>query len=225
MQIVPNPRRLASLIYRKRIRLFDSLNKNTLYNHVLKTVFAGAPEFPDRFSLYAHINREILANEPIQYLEFGVWRGVSLQKWCELNSAPESRFYGFDTFEGLPEDWNKNHPRGSFDVAGKMPAPRDPRVNFTKGLFQETLADFLKGFSGIGRMVVHIDCDLYSSALFCLATLHPLLKPGSIIIFDEFRELDDEFSAFWDYSRAFYRKWRGLGFALFYTHVALLVES
>src|SRR5271165_3537305 len=225
MPLIKNPRKWATFLYRKRIPLFEVLNKNVLYKQVLDDKFRNAKEFESRFHLYEYLNREILANEPIQYLEFGVWEGATLKKWCELNSNPQSSFYGFDTFEGLPEDWNANHPKGAFHVQGKMPEIGDARARCVKGLFQESLPGFLKTFRNDRRLVVHIDSDLYSSALYCLAKLNDFLAPGSLVLFDEFRELEDEFSAFWDYTRAFYRQWEGLGFATFYTHVAFMVKE
>lgn len=56
-----------------------------------------------------------------------------------INTCPDSRFFGFDTFEGLPEDWTAGNTRkGGFDVGGAVPDLPDPRVRFVKGLFQET---------------------------------------------------------------------------------------
>lgn len=225
MPLLRNPRKLATFFYRKRLPLFEVLNKNVLYNQVLKSTFAEAKAFEDRFRLYEYLNCNSLQGATINYLEFGVWQGVTIKKWCELNSSLESRFYGFDTFDGLPENWNARHPQGSFDVNGNLPDITDPRVRFIKGLFQKTLAGFLEGFRNSNRMVVHVDCDLYSSALCCLTLLHPHLTPGSIVIFDEFRELEDEFSAFCDYTRSFYRKWRGLAYTPLYSNVALQVEE
>ena len=225
MPFLSNPRKLATFFYRKRLPLFEVLNRNVLYNEVLKSTFAQAKAFEDRFDLYEYLNFDTLQGAPIDYLEFGVWQGLTIRRWCELNSSSDSRFYGFDSFEGLPENWNPRHPKGAFDVGGILPPIRDPRVRFIKGLFQKTLVEFLKEFHTDHRMVVHIDCDLYSSALCCLTLLHPHLVPGSIVVFDEFRELEDEFSAFTDYTRAFYRKWKGLACTPLYSNVALLVEE
>ena len=39
----------------------------------------------------------------ILFLEFGVHRGDSLRQWTALNTNPDSRFVGYDSFVGLPE--------------------------------------------------------------------------------------------------------------------------
>lgn len=41
----------------------------------------------------------------ILLLEFGVYKGDSMREFLRLNDSPNSLFYGFDSFEGLPEIW------------------------------------------------------------------------------------------------------------------------
>jgi O-methyltransferase len=221
---VSNKRRWATFLYPWRIPLFERLNKNLLFNDVIKNNFCHATEFSDRYQLYDFLNTRFIAGGPTRYLEFGVWEGASIRKWCQLNAHPASRFYGFDSFEGLPEPFTKYALKGAFQLAGKPPTIEDCRVQFIKGLFQQTLQRFLEGFEKDGRLVIHIDCDLYSSTLFCLTSLDKLLRPGSIIIFDEFRDLEHEFAAFWDYTRSFYKKWEGVAFTTFYTQVGILIK-
>src|SRR5690349_21597396 len=64
-----------------------------------------SPYFSDRFQLYEYVHGKLAGNEPVDYLEFGVFQGTSIRKWISLNPHPKSRFFGFDTFEGLPEPW------------------------------------------------------------------------------------------------------------------------
>ena len=122
-----------------------------------------------------------------------------------MNRDPQSRFIGFDSSEGLPEDWLGNYTKGTFDVGGAVPQIDDERVNFIKGWFQNTLPGFLKEFTPRSRLVVHSDSDLYSSTLFTLATLNTQLVPGSVIIFDDFWMPTHVFRAFTDYRSAFWR--------------------
>ncbi len=223
---ISHSRRLATLLYPRRIPLFEKLNKNLLFNEVIQQHFSRAREFGvgDRFALYDYVNREVVGGGAIQYLEFGVWEGASIRKWCELNTHPASRFYGFDSFEGLPEHFTEYAPKGAFHLDGKPPIIDDPRAQCVKGLFQQTLHKFLENFQPNGRLVVHIDCDLYSSTLFCLTVLDRLLTAGSVILFDEYRDLEHEFSAFWDYTRSFYKEWEGVAYTTYFAQAAVLVK-
>lgn len=193
---------ISAFFWRRYSVAIDRLNKNPLNVKFAKDN-NNVPTFPSRVSLWLYISHEILLEQPIDYLEFGVFEGDSIREWCRLNKSTDSRFYGFDTFTGMPEDWIKGFERGAFSTQGKVPKIEDERVNLIKGLFQETLYDFLKKFRRKNRMVIHIDADLYSSALFVLFSLHYHLMKDDIIIFDDFLDPIGEFKAFNDYCQAF----------------------
>ena len=128
-----------------------------------------------------------ISNPDILLLEFGVWKGDSTRCFIELNKSPNSRFYGFDSFEGLPEDW-RGMTTTRFDVQGVMPKIDDPRVKFVKGWFRDTLPGLMEELeqASQGRaLVVHYDADLYSSTLYLLFTLGARFKRYHFI-FDEF---------------------------------------
>ena len=70
--------------------------------------------------------------------------------------------------------------------------------------------------------MIHSDGDLFSSTVYTLATLDPLLYPGSILIFDEFANPLHEWRACHDYASAFGRKCKILGAAgEYYTQLAM----
>lgn len=161
-----------------------------------------------------------LGIDDIDYYEFGVFKGKTFRYAQELFSEG-SNFYGYDTFEGLPEEWichipwrddlpkepfrpNEKQSHNNFDLKGV--APDAGRGIFYKGLFQETIANSLKSHSHENKKVILIDCDLYSSTIVILSQLHSYLKTGDIIIFDEFGDLLNEYKAFEDYKSWFRRE-------------------
>jgi hypothetical protein len=116
-------------------------------------------------------------------LEFGVWLGSSIN--LISGRFPEHQVYGFDSFLGLPEDWSFPWLMGSFNLNGFMPNVRN-NVKLLKGWFNETLPVFAKDVLGEGHIaLLHIDCDLYSSAKLVLDILADNIRPGTIIVFDE----------------------------------------
>lgn len=191
-----------------------------LFNFLLefgKWLKANRPgvKFEKRYDLYRYINDQIVKNGPVDYFEFGVCEGNSIRDWVTLNQHGESRFYGFDTFEGLPEKWKTFTgfiDKGSFSAYGKIPKIDDSRVKFSKGLFQTTLPGFLDNFTIQNRLIINCDADLYTSTLYVLATMNYLIVPGSIIIFDEFSTME-EFKAFRDFTKSFKRNYKSLATA------------
>jgi len=190
-----------------------------------------ANDFPskwDYFKRFAHYKQlmavEGLSNQPVNYLEFGVADGHSFNWFMEKLVHPDSRFFGFDTFTGLPEDFGPLK-KGYFANQDRMPVPRDNRGQFFQGLFQQTLPPFLKQFNDSHRKIIMLDADLYSATLFTLASLAPFLREGDIICFDEFSVPTHEFKAFEDFIQAYYIKLDFIGAANNYYFTAFKVGS
>jgi O-methyltransferase len=176
----------------------------------LKDSSTSAIAFADRGEMYRYVAEQLVGDTPIDFLEFGVFRGESIGQWTAYHQHPESRFYGFDSFEGLPEDWRGSQKRGHFSVSGALPQIEDPRVRFIKGWFDSTVPAFVGTFVPRNRIVVHLDADLYASTLVPLIHLNVVFSRGTILMFDEFYDRDNEFKAFRDYLRITRRSWRVL---------------
>lgn len=157
--------------------------------------FHDAPALAKREELFTIVAREI-ADRPVLYLEFGVWKGDATRAWARLLRHPDTVLHGFDTFEGLPESWG-NEPAGSYSTRGAPPKVDDPRVTFFKGLFQETLQRYDP--PARGDLVLMMDADLHSSTIFVLRRLRELVRPGTWIYFDEFNSVGHEERAFRDF--------------------------
>jgi O-methyltransferase len=214
--------RLASAAVRQPLTVLDQINWNARFNAWARAA-VDIPRFEQREDLYRFVHRP-LAGAPIDYLEFGVFRGESLLVWTKLSADPASRFVGFDTFSGLPEPWMVI-PSGTFDVGGEAPRFDDRRVAFIKGLFQETLRPFLADYRPGAALVIHIDSDLYSSCQYVLAVCDAIVRPGTRIIFDEFNCFLDEFRAWTDYLAAFRRDARLIGATTHHAQVAFEITG
>jgi predicted O-methyltransferase YrrM len=114
-------------------------------------------------------------------LEFGVASGTTLKLIAEALSE-ELRVVGFDTFEGLPEVWRTDFPAGEF---AQETIPDVPGAELVAGLFEDTLPGFLAGCDdAVGFL--HLDADLYSSTKTVLDLIGDRLRPGAVVVFDEF---------------------------------------
>ena len=162
------------------------------------------PSFHEREQMYKFVN-DAIQQEAIDYIEFGVFQGATIRFWADSNKHQESRFIGFDSFEGLPEDWRPSAPKGRFNVDGALPEIDDPRVHFVKGWFDTTIPLFTRKFEVKNRLVVHLDADLYGSTMLALVHLAPFFSKGTLLIFDEFFDRDHEFKALIDW-QSIYRK-------------------
>jgi hypothetical protein len=151
------------------------------YNH-FKKYFPNAM-FLDDCRAYA-ISKAISNHKPgYFYLEFGVASGDSLNQFSD--ELKDEEIYGFDSFEGLREDWVGNSfPKESFSRNKKPPLLNKNCVLVT-GVIQDTLPKFISKNNDLNIQFVHIDVDTYPTTKFILQQIKPYLANNSIIIFDE----------------------------------------
>lgn len=130
---------------------------------------------------YATLRRVIHEHQPKGWAaEFGVYSGYSLNI-----IATHMPVIGFDSFEGLPEDWREGFPKGMFAAPFEFRdgfLPYCPNAMLVKGWFADTAPTF--PFPELG--LVHIDCDLYSSTVTVLDAILPCVDVDTILVFDEF---------------------------------------
>ncbi|MDB5191443.1 MAG: class SAM-dependent methyltransferase [Segetibacter sp.] len=189
-----------NMAYLTRFSKWAHANKKIEYND-----FLSKWDYTKRYPMYEWvINKENLQQE-INYMEFGVASGHSFDWFMTKNTHPASKFYGFDTFDGLPEDWGP-FKKGSFTNNNVVPTPKDERGKFYTGLFQQTVPGFLLELDNTKRNVFMMDADLWSATLYALTMLAPYLKKGDIIFFDEFVVPTHEFKAYMDFVESYYVK-------------------
>lgn len=123
-----------------------------------------------------------------------------MRYWSGLLKNPASQLHGFDTFDGLAQDWHPGGEKGAYSTGGRLPEIPDPRVQFFQGLFEDTLPTYVPP-QAYEALVINIDCDLCSSALFVLRSLAPYVRPGTFLYFDEFA-YDNKLRAFHEFQVA-----------------------
>lgn len=140
-------------------------------------------------------------NDPVgDYLEFGVYVGTSLLCMHRASRAaglPSLRLFGFDSFQGLPEETTLERDLG-FKPGWFRAEHEVVREHLTRsgidwdrtflvpGWYEETLRPELAKQLGIENAgIVMIDCDIYSSARKALAFCAPLIHTRAVIFFDD----------------------------------------
>jgi hypothetical protein len=122
------------------------------------------------------------ASVPGSIVEIGMYRGGSAGIICHLKG--DKKFYGFDTFEGLPrrsnddEKWfrEKQYSASQEGVAAYL--ANFPGVTLTKGIFPES-GSILNGerFS-----FVNLDVDLYTGMIDSLNFLWERMSDRGLIL-------------------------------------------
>lgn len=150
-----------------------------------------------------------------RFVETGTWRGGAFALMVKASQTwgdGTREFWGFDSFEGIPEpdanhddvEWSaeamkvpKQDQQGRLRsvnalVAGegevykalKVLDTDTKTVKLFKGWFQETLPKLSNDEIGPVAML-RLDGDLYASTMVCLEKFEPLVVKGGIIIVDD----------------------------------------
>ena len=161
-----------------------------------------------------HLKIEPLIDREIDLFEFGVMAGESMRTWLELFPDSSCTFYGFDTFDGIDGKWVTKDSTGyklvrtfnMMSVNSFTPIEtgqiNDNRVTFYKGLIQDTLTNTMKHINNNRPRLYHFDLDTYAGTLFSLCQIYHYLKPGDLIVFDEFWDPINEWQAWNDFNRS-----------------------
>lgn len=119
-----------------------------------------------------------LAPEKGLIVEFGVASGTSLREIAALRLPA----HGFDSFEGLPENWTSVNPAGSF---AQQQIPEVGGAELHVGRFEDALPIFLATHPDPFAFV-HFDADLYSSTRTVFELAEERFVPGTVLLFDEY---------------------------------------
>ena len=177
--------RLASRIYHKLHGSF-------------RTLSPGAPG-AIRKSFEYLVDRDGGVNG--DYYEFGLFRGYTfLQAWnhCKEMKLDAVNFYGFDSFEGLPQAKGIDEVDGRF-FEGQFACSREEveknlagegvdleKVQLIQGFYEDSLTEALRDQHPFKpASVVLLDCDYYSSTVTALTWMEPYIQVGTILLFDD----------------------------------------
>ena len=162
---------------------FRAIVKSKLMDHPYMRSFTwtfSLPKLPqlyfNRWALFDQMAKLSDKNRP--FYEFGVWRGEAFKYLLKTFK----KGYGFDTFEGLPEDWH-NEKAGAYSSDGNIPTIKGGE--FIIGKFEDTLPVFFAE-KRPRASIINFDADLYSSTICALNFSKPVIDEHTILIFDEF---------------------------------------
>jgi len=143
------------------------------------------------------------------YYEFGVFKGhtfLHARLAARELGLDKMRFFGFDSFEGLPPVVGVDLTKEEHFYAGQFACSLDhvkkelsergvnwKRTFLIKGYFRDTLhAQTRAQYQMSKASVVLLDSDLYESAASALEFLEPMLLDQTILIMDDWNAFDGD---------------------------------
>jgi hypothetical protein len=167
--------------------VFYLINQQALQDsaqYALKN-FSKAMQFNTKTELWRYcLNRVPQLQTGGIIAEFGVWKGDSINFFAR--NCPKAEVFGFDSFEGLEEDWyGFTLQKGFFSTNGQLPKC-ERNVSLIKGWFEDTLPKFCRELQQEKIQLLHMDADTYKPTAYVLSSLKKNLGKGTIVIFDEY---------------------------------------
>jgi len=232
-------RKLIKLILRKFLSSLDDIDsyigarrvrrspKRSLHNVLWERATQQSADFVEEFlphsmifiskeDMWAYVSKKIHDRyEGGVCVEFGVAGGTSIN----FISArlPKFKFFGFDSFEGLAEDWVGHHAtKGAYSQNGNLPIVNE-NVSLVKGWFSDTIQPFINSVDENDLRLIHIDSDTYEAAEIVFNNIGDKIKSGCLILFDELigypNWKNGEYRALEEAQRKFNFKYKFLAFS------------
>jgi len=229
IRVNSNPIFKSKINYLENNCIITKYNKQEISEsyHYFKKFFSSSVLFYSKEELLSHALKTALENNKENlglYLEFGVRTGKSINFLS--NKYPFIKFYGFDSFFGLSEDWvgKESHPKNTFNLNG-IPPTVNNNVELVIGEIKDTLHEFI-----INKKkkidFIHIDVDTYESTKLILNHVKTSLSKKAIIVFDELHNISGwrqgEFRALEEVF--FDRKYKFVSFSNS-TNAAIIIED
>lgn len=179
--------------------LADSAKPEPVDNHTIRIIWQNSRDDSARFiqdnlehalvlmerkDIWSHCYNK--APKEGLVLEFGVYKARSTNFFADLMLADNDKrtLHGFDSFEGIEEDWVGHfRPKHGYNLDKKLPPVRD-NIELIAGWVEDTVPPFLTEHKE-KIAFMHIDTDTYTPCKFLLGNLHARFDVGTIILFDE----------------------------------------
>jgi hypothetical protein len=156
----------------------------TTIENEIQRIVSDTPVIGDRLQVLKFSIDRCIDDITLDYFEFGVFDGRTINYIASIK--PHNVIYGFDSFLGLPRDWNFRCKKGAFNLNGKLPIVK-PNIKLISGWYggqAGTVKPFFENYSSnIG--FIHIDCDLYHSTKIVFDNIHKFIQKDVVIQFDE----------------------------------------
>ena len=178
--------RIVHRVYYGSVHGFDTANRDVL---------------PALDRCFEHVAAKGTAS-PGAYLEFGLFKGYSF--WYAQSAArrlglDSMRFFGFDSFAGLPDIGDIDRTENDAFYKGQYACSKEDvvrnldsngvdweRTFLIEGYYATSLNPALKSRHRLQNIaIVLIDCDLYESTAQVLEFVEDLMRDGTIVMFDD----------------------------------------
>ncbi|NEQ76180.1 MAG: hypothetical protein F6K23_25955 [Okeania sp. SIO2C9] len=143
------------------------------------------------------------------YCEFGIFKGYAFwnaQKIAKKYELNNMRFFGFDSFKGLPEIQEEDLTKEEVFYQGQYSCSKENVTNnlnskgvdwkktfLIEGFFEESLNEDTKQKYNLDKIAIAlIDCDLYSSTVEVLDYIQDMIMDKTILIFDDWNCFDKD---------------------------------
>ena len=189
---------VVKLLHRTRL---NKIAHHTYYQYIHSFDAANRDTLPALEKSLSEV-KKLGGLEKGDYLEFGVFKGYAFwyaQKIAAQFEFDNMRFFGFDSFKGLPEITQPDQTSHNEFYQGQFQCSKNQveknlntkgvdwnKTFLIEGYFDTSLTQETKERYSLNKAsLVLIDCDLYASTVDVLAFLKEMLADGTILMFDD----------------------------------------